>query len=323
MTPISGKKDPEARHEDLRHHLRESKIDTDLAELISEIAVAVKYIINSIQTGDLGIAGTSNIYGEQQLAVDVLSDRIMRRRLEVCGLVRNMASEEQDDIFVCYKSKGKYSVAYDPLDGSSLVDVNLAIGTIVSIHEGDDLLRPGNEQVAAMYVQYGPRVTLVYSAGGGVHEFAMNHLGEFVLVNENIKMSSKAKIYSPGGLRQNYTEDHERFVRYLEDNGVKLRYSGGLVPDINQVLMKGNGIFMYPALKNTPDSKLRLLFELKPMAYLVEKAGGKASTGKGPILDVMPEKLDQRSPVYIGCKEDVEKAEEFLRGEVKQPGKEK
>ncbi len=314
MTPMSGKRDPEARHIDLRYHLRSSGVDADLVELIMEVSVAVKYIVNSIQTGDLGIAGTSNIYGEQQLALDVLSDRIMRRRLEVSGLVRNMASEEQGEIMACYKSGGKFSIAYDPLDGSSLVDVNLAIGTIVSVHEGDDLLRPGNEQVAALYVQYGPRVTLVYSVGQGVHEFGMNHLGEFVMSTEDIKMAPKAKIYSPGGLRQDYTEEHERFVQYIEESGVKLRYSGGLVPDVNQVLMKGNGIFMYPALKNAPNGKLRLLFELKPMAYLVEQAGGRASTGTQPILDVMPEKLDQRTPIYIGCKEDVDKAEEFLSG---------
>jgi len=177
------------------------------------------------------------------------------------------------------------------------------------------LLRPGKEQVAALYIQYGPRVTLVYSAGKGVHEFGMNHLGEFILRNENIKMAPKAKIYSPGGLRKDYTEAHERFVRSLEEGGVKLRYSGGLVPDINQILIKGDGIFMYPALKNAPEGKLRLLFELKPMAYLVEQAGGKASTGKEPLLEVMPQKLDQRAPIYIGCRENVEKAEKFLRGE--------
>ena len=315
MVTMPAKKDPESRHLDLRYHLRNNGIDPDLMELISEISVAVKYIINAVGTGDLGIAGTSNMYGEQQLALDVLSDRIIRRRLEVSGLVRNIASEEQGEIMACYRPGGKFSVAYDPLDGSSLVDVNLAIGTIISVHEGDDLLRPGKEQVAALYIQYGPRVTLVYSAGKGVHEFGMNHLGEFILRNENIKMAPKAKIYSPGGLRKDYTEAHERFVRSLEEGGVKLRYSGGLVPDINQILIKGNGIFMYPALKNAPEGKLRLLFELKPMAYLVEQAGGKASTGKEPLLEVMPQKLDQRAPIYIGCRENVEKAEKFLRGE--------
>lgn len=316
MPSSTEHRDPEARHIDLRYHMRESGIDPDLVELITEVSLAAKYIVNSIQTGDLGIAGTSNIYGEEQLALDVLSDRIIRRRLENSGLVKNIASEEQGEIIACYRPEsGRFSVAYDPLDGSSLVDVNLSIGTIVSIHEGDNLLEPGNKQVAALYVQYGPRTTLVYCAGKGVHEFAMNHLGEYILSREDIKMKPKAKIYSPGGLRKDYSAAHEKFIAHLEKSGVKLRYSGGLVPDINQLLMKGNGIFMYPALKDAPEGKLRLLFELEPMSYLVEQAGGKASTGKMNLLDVEPSRLDQRAPIYIGCKEDVEKAVEFLRNE--------
>lgn len=316
MPSLTEHRDPEARHIDLRYHMRTSGVDPDLAELITEVTLAAKYIVNSVQTGDLGIAGTSNIYGEEQLALDVLSDRIIRRRLENSGLVKNIASEEQGEIIACYRPEsGRFSVAYDPLDGSSLVDVNLAIGTIVSVHEGDNLLEPGRNQVAAMYIQYGPRTTLVYCAGKGVHEFAMNHLGEFILSREDIRMKPKARIYSPGGLRKDYTPAHEKFISHLEQTGVKLRYSGGLVPDVNQVLMKGDGIFMYPALKDSPEGKLRLLFELKPMAYLVEQAGGKASTGKMNILDIEAHRLDQRAPIYIGCVQDVEKAEEFIRNE--------
>lgn len=314
MPSLSDRKDPEARHIDLRYHLKTTGVETELGELVMEIAMACKYIVNSVQTGDLGIAGTSNMYGEEQLALDVLSDRIIRRRLENSGLVKNIASEEQGEIIACYRpDTGRFSVAYDPLDGSSLVDVNLAIGTIVGIHDGDNLLEPGRNLKAAMYIQYGPRTTLVYCAGKGVHEFSMNHLGEFIMSREDIKMKPKAKIYSPGGLRKDYTPAHENYISFLEKNGVKLRYSGGLVPDVNQILMKGDGIFMYPALKNAPEGKLRLLFELQPMAFLVEQAGGKASTGKMPLLDLEPKKLDQRAPIYIGCGEDVAKAEEFLR----------
>jgi len=121
-------------------------------------------------------------------------------------------------------------------------------------------------------------------------------------------------IYSPGGLRKKYTPENEAYIRYLEEKGAKLRYSGGFVPDINQILMKGKGIFMYPALKDSPNGKLRLLFELNPMAYLVEQAGGAATNGCTPILDMEPEGLDQRAPIYIGCKDDVAKATEFLHG---------
>lgn len=300
---------------ELRRHLREQDIPDNLVHLICEIAEASKYVINAVRTGDLGVAGTSNLYGEEQLALDVLSDRIMKKRLIHSGVVCNMVSEEMDEIYhVTDQRDSLYSVAYDPLDGSSLVDVNLAVGTIVSIYEGCDLLREGANQVAALYILYGPRVSLVYSVGKGVHEFTMNHLMEFTLTRENVRMQPAGNIYSPGGLRNKYSEGVERYVRYLEAKGSKLRYSGGFVPDINQILMKGKGLFMYPALNGSPDGKLRLLYELNPMAFLVEQAGGAASDGKRRVLDIKPEKLDQRAPIFIGCVEDVNKALEYVNG---------
>ena len=298
---------------DLRRHLRSQNICEKLIHLICEIAEASKYVINAVRTGDLGVAGTSNLYGEEQLALDVLSDRIMRKRLIHSGVVCNIASEEMDEIYqVTNDSDGLYSVAYDPLDGSSLVDVNLAVGTIVSIFKGDDMFQEGRKQVAAMYILYGPRVSLVYSVGDGVHEFTMNQLMEFNLTRENVRMQRDGNIYSPGGLRNKYNEGDEKFIRYLEAKGCKLRYSGGFVPDINQVLMKGQGLFMYPALNGSPNGKLRLLFELNPMAFLIEHAGGAATNGKIPILDIKPEGLDQRAPIYIGCLDDVNRAMEYV-----------
>ncbi|HPX61302.1 MAG TPA: class 1 fructose-bisphosphatase [Deltaproteobacteria bacterium] len=300
---------------DFRQHLRGQNISDNLVHLLCEIAEASKYVINAVRTGDLGVAGTSNLYGEEQLALDVLSDRIMRKRLVHSGVVCNIASEEMDEIYqVSSNPQGMFSVAYDPLDGSSLVDVNLAVGTIVGIYQGCDLLQPGRNMVGAMYILYGPRVSLVYSVGKGVYEFTMNQLMEYTLTRENVRMKPAGDIYSPGGLRKKYTPENEKYIRYLEDKGAKLRYSGGFVPDINQVLMKGKGLFMYPALDDAPQGKLRLLFELNPMAYLIENAGGAATNGEMPILDLMPEKLDQRCPIYIGCREDVAKAGEFLRG---------
>ncbi|MBW2473231.1 MAG: class 1 fructose-bisphosphatase [Deltaproteobacteria bacterium] len=300
----------------LRRYLRESGVDRDLTRVICEIANASKYIINAIRTGDLGVAGTSNLYGEQQLALDVLSDRIIQKRLMYSGVIAKMASEELDEIItVTAPTNGRYSVAFDPLDGSSLVDVNLAVGTIVSIYEGDDVLQRGRNQVAALYVLYGPRTTMVVSTGNGVHEFAMNLLMEFDLVQENIKLQGPAKIYAPGGARNKYSNGVEKFAQHLETNGAKLRYSGGFVPDINQVLIKRGGIFMYPHLKDAPDGKLRLLYELNPMAFLVEQAGGAASTGRQRILDIDPESEDQRAPIFIGTSEAVEMAEKFIREE--------
>jgi len=299
---------------DLRRHLREDYVNENLTHLICEIAEASKYIINSIRTGDLGVAGTSNLYGEQQLALDVLADRILRKRLDHSRVVANMMSEEMDEIIpISPDCNGKYSVAFDPLDGSSLVDVNLAVGTIVSIFEGCDLLQEGRNQVAAMYILYGPRTTLVYSVGKGVHEFGMNNLMEYSLLRDNNTIESEGDLYSPGGQRNLYTPGVEAYTSCLEERGVKLRYSGGFVPDINQVLLKGRGIFYYPHLKDQPNGKLRLLFELSPMAYLIEQAGGAASNGRQRILDLKPEQIHERSPVFIGCKKDVALAEEFIR----------
>lgn len=300
---------------DLRRHLRDQYISDNLVHLLCEIAEASKYVINAVRTGDLGVAGTSNLYGEEQLALDVLSDRILRKRLSHSGVVCNIASEEMDEIFqVTSNPQGMFSVAYDPLDGSSLVDVNLAVGTIVGIYQGSDMLQPGRTMVGAVYILYGPRVSMVYSVGKGVYEFTMNHLMEFTLTRENIRMQPSGDIYSPGGLRKKYTPENEAYIRYLEDKGAKLRYSGGFVPDINQILMKGKGIFMYPGLTDNPEGKLRLLFELNPMAFLLEQAGGAATNGCERILDIVPNGLDHRAPVYIGCRDDVAKATEFLNG---------
>jgi len=164
-----------------------------------------------------------------------------------------------------------------------------------------------------MYILYGPRTTLVYSVGKGVHEFGMNNLMEYSLLRDNITIESEGDLYSPGGQRNLYTPGVEAYTSCLEERGVKLRYSGGFVPDINQVLLKGRGIFYYPHLKDQPNGKLRLLFELSPMAYLIEQAGGAASNGRQRILDLKPEQIHERSPVFIGCKKDVALAEEFIR----------
>jgi fructose-1,6-bisphosphatase I len=301
---------------DLRRHLRENDEDRDLTRLICEIADASKYIINAIRTGDLGMAGTSNLYGEKQLALDVLSDRIIIKRLRHSGVVANLVSEESDEVVpVDPANEDKFSVAFDPLDGSSLVDVNMAVGTIVSIYKGSNLLQAGRNQVAAMYILYGPRTTLVYSTGKGVHEFGMNSLMEYTLNYQNIRMTGPARIYSPGGLRSKYTPGTERFVRTLEENGTKLRYSGGFVPDINQLLIKRGGVFMYPHLTDAPSGKLRLLYELNPMAFLVEQAGGAASDGRRRILDIEPDSVDLRAPAFIGTPAAVTLAEQCIREE--------
>jgi fructose-1,6-bisphosphatase I len=165
---------------------------------------------------------------------------------------------------------------------------------------------------AAVYITYGPLITMVYSAGKGTHEFVLNREGEYVLSEENIILKEQGDIYSLGGLRKEWTPAHLKYIEFLEEEGYKLRYSGGFVPDINQVLIKRGGIFTYPALKKSPNGKLRLLFELQPMAFIIEQAGGMATNGKQDILSIKVEDLDQRCPIYIGSRFEVEKAKGFL-----------
>jgi fructose-1,6-bisphosphatase I len=206
----------------------------------------------------------------------------------------------------------KYIVTADPLDGSSLIDTNLAIGTIIGIHKDSVLDCGRNSMVAALYITYGPLMTMIYSAGKGTHEFVLDREGEYVLSEENIRLKDKGSIFSPGGLRKDWTDAHLKFVEKLEMDGYKLRYSGGFVPDINQVIIKRGGVFTYPALRKSPHGKLRLLFELQPMAFIVEQAGGKATDGKDDILSLKVAAVNQCSPVYIGSAAEVQMAGQFL-----------
>jgi fructose-1,6-bisphosphatase I len=201
-------------------------------------------------------------------------------------------------------------VTLDPLDGSSLLDVNLSVGTILGIWKGTVMQ---GELVAAAYVVYGPTTTLVFSTGNGVHEYLLQK-GHCTLLQENITLKEKGSIYSIGGLRKDWTLAHTAFIAALEENGYKLRYSGGLVPDVHQLLLKGGGIFTYPALADAPAGKLRLFFELCPFAFLVEHAGGLAINGKQRILEISRTTLHQRSPIYLGSKKEVEAAKKYLVG---------
>jgi fructose-1,6-bisphosphatase I len=278
---------------DLRRQMWTAGVEEELRRLIWQIAVTGKYISAKIHESNRKLAGIKN-------------------QLQFSGFVREYASEEQDAVVLLGKGREKYFVTADPLDGSSLVDTNLAIGTIIGIHKESIFSRGRDSMVAALYITYGPLITMVYSAGNGAHEFVLNREGEYVLSEENLMMDERGSIYSPGGLRKDYTENHLKYLEYLEAEGHKLRYSGGFVPDINQILIKRGGIFTYPALKKSPRGKLRLLFELQPMAFIIEQAGGVATDGKEPILSLQVENLDQRCPVYIGSRFEVDKAMEFL-----------
>jgi fructose-1,6-bisphosphatase I len=271
-----------------------------------------KYISAKIHESNRKLAGFKNIYDEEQLTLDRSADEILKNQLEYSGFVREYASEERDSVIQIGKGDEKYFITADPLDGSSLVDTNLAIGTIIGIHKESMLAEGKKTLVAAVYITYGPLITMVYSAGKGTHEFVLNREGEYVLSEENITLRERGDIYSLGGLRKEWTPAHLKYIEFLEKEGYKLRYSGGFVPDINQVLIKRGGIFTYPALKKSPNGKLRLLFELQPMAFIIEQAGGKATDGKQDILSIKVADLDQRCPIYIGSRFEVEKAREFL-----------
>ena len=297
---------------DLRRHMWKAGVEIELRRLIWQIAVMGKYISAKIHESNRKLAGFKNIFDEDQLSLDRSADEILKNQLEYSGFVREYASEEQDSVVQIGRGDEKYYITADPLDGSSLVDTNLSIGTIIGIHRESMLAEGRKTLAAAMYITYGPLITMVYSAGKGTHEFVLNREGEYVLSEENIILKERGDIYSLGGLRKDWTPEHLKYIEFLETEGYKLRYSGGFVPDINQVLIKRGGIFTYPALKKSPKGKLRLLFELQPMAFIIEQAGGMATNGKQDILSITVEDLNQRCPIYIGSRFEVEKAKEFL-----------
>jgi fructose-1,6-bisphosphatase I len=297
---------------DLRRHMWTAGVEVELRRLIWQIAVVGKYISAKIHESNRKLAGLKNIYGDDQMALDRSSDEILKNQLEFSGFVRQYASEELEDIIKIGSGNEKYIVTADPLDGSSLVDTNLSIGTIIGIHKNSVFDTGRNSMVAALYITYGPLITMIYSAGRGAHEFVLNREGEYVLSEENIKLKDKGSIFSPGGLRRDWNPEHLKFVEKLESDGYKLRYSGGFVPDINQILIKKGGLFTYPALKKAPQGKLRLLFELQPMAFIAEQAGGLATDGKQDILSIKVENVNQLSPVYIGSTYEVQLATQML-----------
>lgn len=254
-------------------------------------------------------AGTKNIYGEEQMALDKWADEILINGLKKTKLVRYIATEEQPGIIEIDEPRNNFGVVIDPLDGSSLIDVNLAVGTIIGIYPGLVLL-PGNTMIAAMYILYGPLTTLTLTTGNGVYDFVMDDNGVFHLTAENIKIP-EGKIFAPGALRKDYLAEHARYIERLENEGYKLRYSGSFVADMHQILHKG-GVFTYPGFKGKEKGKLRLLFEANPMGKIITDAGGAISNGKIDILSIKPDAIDHITPVYAGGKKEIELVEKFM-----------
>ncbi len=283
----------------LETHLSEH--DEDVTQVILRVSEVAKKISRGFATRQ-GVSDSSNIYGERQVAMDVWADELLISELRDSKLVRYIASEEQPDVLTFVGSTSDLGLTIDPLDGSSLIGVNLAVGTIVGIYRGN-VLSPGEGMLGAMYVLYGPLTTLTYCLRGGVHEFALDDQGEFILQEEGVTIP-EGKIYAPGALRRDYLPAHREFIEGLEAEGYKLRYSGSFVADVHQILHKG-GVFTYPAFAGNERGKLRLLFEAIPMGFIVSQAGGAVSDGRRDLLTIKPEKVSQRVPVYIGGKKEI------------------
>lgn len=276
----------------------------------------------------IGAAGNTNVQGEDQKKLDVLSNEIMINALRASGKAAVLVSEENDEAIIVGEkqsgstfesNKGKYCVVFDPLDGSSNIDAGVNIGTIFGIYlvkEGskgtvEDVLRPGREMVAAGYCMYGSSANLVLTTGNGVNGYTLdNQIGEFILTHPNITLPNRGKIYSINEGNSCYY--HEPVLEYLQSvkfpKGDKkpysARYIGSMVADVHRTLLYG-GIFGYPEDKKSKSGKLRLLYEAFPMAFLTEQAGGVATTGTQRILDIQPKSIHERCPVFLGSKDDV------------------
>lgn len=306
--------------------------------LLYDIALSAKLI--SHETNRAGLAGIlgstddENVHGERQQKLDIFADEIIFQMNDHTGRLCAMVSEEHDKILDISPQfdKGKYVLLFDPLDGSSNIDVNVSVGTIWSIHRKvspgehgtlDDVLQPGSKLVAAGYIIYGSSTMLVYSAGNGVHGFTLDlGVGEFLLSHENIKIPQKATYYSANhGHEKYWTEGVKRYIKHLQgiygegSQPLAHRYTGSLVADFHRNMLRG-GVFIYPADSREPDKpygKLRLMYEAQALAYLAEQAGGYASDGVGRVNDIQPHNLHQRTPLIIGNRDLVIKGEEFIQ----------
>ncbi len=303
----------------------------DLSAIMNRIALAGKLISRrlsraGLMANTLGFTGETNIQGESVKKMDIFANEVFISVFKQSGLVCRLASEEMENPYYIPENCpiGRYTLLYDPIDGSSNVDINLSVGSIFSIRQqsGEDLTgeakdlltQNGRQQLAAGYILYGPSTMLVYSLGQGVHSFILDpSLGEFILAQENIKMPEHGQIYSTNeGNFWQWDEAIRDYTRYVHRHeGYTARYSGALVGDIHRILMQG-GVFLYPGTIKNPEGKLRLLYETAPLAFLIEQAGGKASDGHTDILDLIAGKLHQRNPLIIGSKEDVKLVESFI-----------
>ncbi len=304
-----------------------------LTSLLYDIALAGKLIASHTTRAGLadilGSAQEENVHGEEVQKLDIYAHRTLYQLNDHTGRLAVMGSEESEEIIPIPEDypTGKYVLLFDPLDGSSNIDYNVSIGTIFSIYRRkssfgpgtlEDVLQKGRELVAAGYIVYGSSTMLVYTTGNGVNGFTLDpSIGEFLLSHPKIELPQKPQYYSANlGYYSRWSEGIQRYSRWLRGGegataSLSLRYIGSMIADIHRTLL-GGGVFYYPGDTRSPKGKLRLLYEAIPMSYIIEQAGGYASTGCEAILDVQPEELHQRTPLFIGHRELVEQAEAFI-----------
>jgi fructose-1,6-bisphosphatase I len=305
-----------------------------LSKIFRALELAAKIVNRDVRKAGLvdilGNNGTSNIQGEEQKKLDVLANEIFISTLARCGEVCAVVSEEDDDVtWIPNCEDQKYIVAIDPLDGSSNIDVNASIGTIFSVYRRSDSSKPpvlqdclqaGKHQVASGYFIYGSSTMLVYTTGVGVNGFTLDDgIQEFCLSHSDIRIPENGKIFSLNeGNYAEFPEGVKQYIAYCKDSDkasgrpYSARYIGSLIADFHRNLLKG-GIFMYPPTAKAPNGKLRLVYECNAMSFIVEQAGGKASTGTQRVMDVQPTELHQRVPLFIGSKNMVDLALSMLQ----------
>ena len=306
-----------------------------LSNILTDLALAAKLIQREVAKAGLvdilGRVGRENVQGEQVEKLDEFAQEVIYNSMDHSGNLCCMVSEEEEDVIPIPEEfpVGDYVLVFDPLDGSSNIDVNVSIGTIFSVFQKisrgergtlEDCLQPGRALVAGGYILYGSSTMLVYTSGAGVHGFTLDpSIGEFLLSHRDLRLPDPPQRYYSvnEAYFQKWARGQQRMVACLKGMGDKemmpfrSRYIGSLVADFHRTLLKG-GIFMYPRDSASPQGKLRLLYEAAPMAFICEQAGGRASDGERDILDIVPQSLHERTPLYVGTKEFVDMAEEFL-----------
>ncbi len=280
----------------------QKQLEQDLESIFAVIKSASLKVYEVLKKSMGEYAQTTNKTGDLQLQADVLADKIFQDSLQELKIVCQICSEEQEEA-VRFHENGAYSIAYDPLDGSSLMGANLSVGSIIGIYQGDFL--PQN-LIAAAYVVYGMVVGIGFASvlKEGVDYYVFN--GENFEFQKTLILKEKGKLNAPGGTQKYWSKEHKAKMESLFENGYRLRYSGGMVPDLHHILVKGGGLFSYPSTQDSPKGKLRMLFEVFPFAFIFKRAGGGAINGQKELLELVPSHLHDTTSCFFGSKEEIE-----------------